>query len=43
MTEFYCCQEMLEFVQLEDFTIKEMEQIVGIRYCPFCGSKLSKL
>jgi len=43
MTEFYCCQEFAEFCDLDEYTIKEMQQILGIKHCPFCGFKLSML
>ena len=40
---FYCCAKMALMVETEDYTIKEMEQILDIKYCPFCGYKLKML
>ena len=33
----------IEEIELEEFTVKEMVQILDIEYCPFCGYKLRML
>ena len=43
MTDFYCCDKMKEEVDLEEFTVKEMIQILDIEFCPWCGYKLKML
>jgi len=43
MTDFYCCDEFIKFCDWEEYTINEMMQILGIKFCPYCGYKLNKL
>lgn len=43
MTSFFCCDKMYMWSALEDFTIRELREINGADYCPFCGRKLSSL
>jgi hypothetical protein len=40
---FYCCDKLQEFTDAEEFTLKEYQEIIDIKYCPFCGYKLSML
>lgn len=39
--EFYCCDQMIAFSSEEEFTVKEISEILGFNYCPFCSHKLT--
>ena len=41
--DFYCCDEFIHFCDLDEYTIKEMKEILGIKFCPYCGYNLKSL
>ena len=43
MTDFHCCQEFADYIEEEEFTVKEISEIHGYNFCPFCGYKLTML
>lgn len=43
MTDFFCCEQMREMSECDEYTIQEMVQILGIKFCPFCSYRLSSL
>jgi len=40
---FYCCEKFELFMEEEEFTVKEIEEILDFDFCPFCQYKLSML
>ena len=42
MTDFYCCAKLEDSMDGSDYTLKEIIQITGYEYCPFCSAKLSR-
>ena len=42
-TDFSCCDELLQQLKFEGFTLKEEIEIVDFKFCPFCGKKLKML
>jgi hypothetical protein len=42
-TDFSCCDELLQQLKFEGFTLKEEVEIVDYKFCPFCGKKLKML
>ncbi len=40
-TDHWCCDDMLKEIKYEDFTLKEIVQITGWKYCHYCGRRLS--
>jgi len=39
---FYCCDEMKEFAEEEDFTIKEISDEYDFKFCPFCSCRIDE-
>ena len=40
---FWCCDEFAAFLEEEEFTVREIEQILDYRFCPFCAYRLASL
>jgi len=43
LTDFYCCDKLIEFSNEEEFTIGELREVIGYDYCPFCGYDLDMI